>query len=190
MLGFGSGGRRRSEITNPYREDIGTEDFAAKGLLWVRLMETGTTGKSEVPHLPLKGRAARAVIGWIEATGIDADGKGGLLFRPVSEADRAPPRKLAPDAIQMILRHRLKLAGLPQDYATPHGLRGRVPDASRAGRRAAGGGDEAIAASIRDPGAEIRCRCRDHREPCNGFAGVILAKPLTTRDKTAARPRR
>ena len=119
MLGFGSGGRRRSEITALYRDDIGTEDFAAKGLLWIRLLETKTTRKSEAPRLPLKGRAARAVVGWIEAAEIAE----GPLFRPVSKSDRALARQLSPDAIRTILRHRLGLAGLPVDYATPHGLR-------------------------------------------------------------------
>ena len=119
MLGFGSGGRRRSEITALYRDDIGTEDFADKGLIWLRLLETKTTGKADAPRLPLKGRAARAVVGWIEAAAINK----GPLFRPVSQSDRVLTRKLAPDAIRTILRHRLRLAGLPEDYATPHGLR-------------------------------------------------------------------
>ncbi len=119
MLGFGSGGRRRSEITNLYRDDIGTDDYAARGLIWVRLLQTKTTGKADAPRLPLKGRAARAVIGWIEAAAITE----GPLFRPVSQSDRVLLRQLAPDAIRVILRHRLQLAGLPQDYATPHGLR-------------------------------------------------------------------
>jgi integrase len=119
MLGFGTGGRRRSEITNLYREDIGIEDYRSKGLIWVRLLETKTTGKADAPRLPLKGRAARAVVGWIDAAKITS----GPLFRPVSQSDRVLPRKLAPDAIRVILRHRLKLAGLPEDYATPHGLR-------------------------------------------------------------------
>jgi integrase len=119
MLGFGSGGRRRSEITGLQRDDISTEDFATKGVIWLRFMETKTTGKADAPRLPLKGRAARAVIGWIEAARIDS----GPLFRPISTADHALHRPLAPDAIRVILRHRLKLAGLPPDYVTPHGLR-------------------------------------------------------------------
>ncbi len=123
MLGFGSGGRRRSEITALNRDDISTEDHAANGLIWVRLLETKTTGKADAPRLPLKGRAARAVMGWIEAAEIEAGGTGGPLFRPVSRSDRALPRRLAPDAIRVILRHRFGLAGLPEDYATPHGLR-------------------------------------------------------------------
>jgi integrase len=45
------------------------------------------------------------------------------LFRPISTAENALTRRLAPDAIRVILRHRLILTGLPVDYATPHGLR-------------------------------------------------------------------
>ncbi|MGB5559174.1 MAG: tyrosine-type recombinase/integrase [Paracoccaceae bacterium] len=119
MLGFASGGRRRSEITALYRDDVGTEDYAAKALLWIRLLETKTTRRDDAPRLPLKGRAAHAVMEWITEAEIDS----GPLFRPVSKSDRALPRRLSPDAIRVILRHRLKLAGLPEDYATPHGLR-------------------------------------------------------------------
>lgn len=119
MLAFASGGRRRSELTSLHRDDIGTDDFAAQGLLWVRLLQTKTTTPTTAPRLPIKGRAARAVMGWIIAAAIDA----GPLFRPVSSAGRALPRPLAPDAIRTILRHRLTLAGLPPDHATPHGLR-------------------------------------------------------------------
>ena len=119
MLAFASGGRRRSEVTALNVEDIGRDDFAAKGLLWVRLIETKTTRKDQAPKLPLKGRAARAVVHWLEVTGITQ----GPLFRPVSKSDRPLPRRLASDALRTILRHRLVLAGLPVDYATPHGLR-------------------------------------------------------------------
>lgn len=119
MLTFASGGRRRSEVTALNVEDIGRDDFAARGLLWVRLLETKTTRKDQAPKLPLKGRSARAVVHWLEVTGIAT----GPLFRPVSKADRPLPRRLAPDALRLILRHRLKLAGLPEDFATPHGLR-------------------------------------------------------------------
>ena len=119
MLAFASGGRRRSEITALNVEDIDRGDFAVKGLLWVRLWETKTTQKDKAPRLPLKGRAARAVVRWLEETGVS----DGPLFRPVSRSGRALPRRLAPDALRVILRHRLRLAGLPEDYATPHGLR-------------------------------------------------------------------
>jgi integrase len=119
MLAFASGGRRRSEVTALNVEDIGLDDFAARGLVWIRLLETKTTNKDQAPRLPLKGRAARAVVHWLEVTGIAQ----GPLFRPVSKSDRPLPRRLAPDALRTILRHRLALAGLPEDFASPHGLR-------------------------------------------------------------------
>ena len=119
MLAFASGGRRRSEVTALNVEDIGRDDFTAKGLLWIRLLETKTTKKDQAPKLPLKGRAARAVAHWLEVTGITQ----GPLFRPVSKSDRPLPRRLASDALRTILRYRLQLAGLPVDFATPHGLR-------------------------------------------------------------------
>lgn len=49
--------------------------------------------------------------------------KDGPLFRPISKSDRPLSRRLASDALRSILRHRLRLAGLPEDFATPHGLR-------------------------------------------------------------------
>tara|TARA_R110002124_G_scaffold121948_2_gene280456 strand:+ start:1421 stop:2464 length:1044 start_codon:yes stop_codon:yes gene_type:complete len=118
-LAFASGGRRRSEVTGLNTEDIGLDDFAARGLVWLRLLDTKTTRQDEAPRLPLKGPAARALVHWIECAGLTK----GPLFRPVSRSDRPLPRRLAPDALRVILRHRLALAGLPPDYATPHGLR-------------------------------------------------------------------
>ncbi|MDO5703553.1 MAG: tyrosine-type recombinase/integrase [Paracoccus sp. (in: a-proteobacteria)] len=118
MLGWASGGRRRSEIAALNRDDIDATDFEA-GLIRIRLLTTKTTGAENAPRLPLKGRAARAVMGWIALAGIDK----GPLFRPVSLADRPLPRRLTPDGIREILRHRLTLAGFPPDFASPHGLR-------------------------------------------------------------------
>jgi integrase len=83
-------------------------------------VETKTTARDQAPRLPLKDRAARAVVHWLEMAEIG----NGPLFRPVSKSDRPLPRRLAPDALRTILRHRLGLAGYPQDFATPHGLRG------------------------------------------------------------------
>lgn len=119
MLAFASGGRRRSEVAALNVEDIALDDFKAKGLVWIRLLETKTTRRDQAPRLPMKGRAARALVHWLEVTKIT----DGPLFRPVSLSDRPLPRRLASDALRTILRHRLELAGLPADFATPHGLR-------------------------------------------------------------------
>lgn len=119
MLGWASGGRRRSEITGLMREDVSLKEFDEKGLVWISLLETKTTQKGETPRLVLKGRAAQALVHWIEVGEIE----DGSLFRPVSKADRVLKRRLSPDAIYQIVRHRLKLAGLPEGFASPHGLR-------------------------------------------------------------------
>ena len=119
MLGWASGGRRRSEIVALQRADLNLEDFDRDGLVWLQMVDTKTTAAGATPRLVLKGRAARAVVAWIDAAEIAE----GPLFRPISRADRVLARGLSPDAIYQILRHRLQAAGLPADYATPHGLR-------------------------------------------------------------------
>ncbi len=117
--GWASGGRRRSELTGMKREDVDLSAFDDKGLVWIRLLETKTTGKGQTPRLVLKGRAARTLVAWIDAAGIN----DGPLFRAISRADRPLKRGLSPDAIYQILRNRMQAAGLPADYASPHGLR-------------------------------------------------------------------
>ncbi|MCG7522399.1 tyrosine-type recombinase/integrase [Ruegeria sp. Ofav3-42] len=119
MLGWASGGRRRSEITGLGREDVSLKEFEKEGLVWLSLLETKTTSKGETPRLVLKGRAAQALVHWIEVGEI----RDGSLFRPISKADRVLKRRLSPDAIYQIVKHRLKLAGLPEGFASPHGLR-------------------------------------------------------------------
>ncbi|MBC9248492.1 tyrosine-type recombinase/integrase [Paracoccus sp. 11-3] len=119
MLGWASGGRRRSEISALNLDDIDSREFEAKGVLRVRLLTTKTTGPVAAPRLPLKGRPARAVTDWIRLAAI----LGGPLFRQISQADRVLTRRLGPDGIRDIIRHRLELAGYPPDFASTHGLR-------------------------------------------------------------------
>ena len=119
MLGWASGGRRRSEIAALNRDDIDAREFPEKPLIRIRLLTTKTTGPEAAPRLPLKGRAATAVMHWITLAGIER----GPLFRPVSLADRPLNRRIKPAGIAAIIRHRLDLAGYPPGFASPHGLR-------------------------------------------------------------------
>lgn len=119
MLAFASGGRRRSEVTALDRADIDLDAFDTSGLALIRLRQTKTTRPDQAPRLPLKGRPARALVHWIACARIE----DGPLFRPVSRADRPLPRRLSPDSVGIILRHRLDLAGLPAGFASAHGLR-------------------------------------------------------------------
>ncbi|MCZ0961005.1 tyrosine-type recombinase/integrase [Paracoccus benzoatiresistens] len=119
MLGWASGGRRRSEISALNLDDVDRREFEAQGLLRIRLLSTKTTRPDMAPRLPLKGRPARAVMAWITVAGIE----GGPLFRPVSLSDRVLERRLGPEGIREVVRHRLVLAGYPPDFASAHGLR-------------------------------------------------------------------
>lgn len=119
MLGWGSGGRRRSEIVALNRDDIDDREYAEAGLIRIRLLTTKTTGPERAPRLPLKGRPARAVMAWIQLAGIEK----GPLFRPVSLADRPLPRCLTAEGVREIVRHRLEMAGYPPGFASAHGLR-------------------------------------------------------------------
>lgn len=119
MLGWASGGRRRSEIVALNLDDIDMREFAGAGLIRLRLLSTKTTGQDQAPRLPLKGRAARAVMRWIAVARIEA----GPLFRPVSQADRVLDRRLTTEGLRQIVARRLELAGYPPGFASPHGLR-------------------------------------------------------------------
>lgn len=119
MLGWASGGRRRSEIVALNVEDLDLTEFDASGVIWLRLPGTKTTTRAKTPKLVLKGRAARAVVAWLDATGL----KQGPLFRRISRADTLGRNRLSPDGVALILRRLLKDAGLPEGWASPHGLR-------------------------------------------------------------------
>lgn len=119
MLGWASGGRRRSEIVALNRDDLDLSEWAAGGPVRLRLLTTKTTGPERAPRLPLKGRAARAVLDWLDAAGI----VDGPLFRPVSRTDRVLARRLSPGGMARIVQDRLARAGYPPGFASAHGLR-------------------------------------------------------------------
>nr|WP_111298268.1 tyrosine-type recombinase/integrase [Paracoccus saliphilus] len=119
MLGWASGGRRRSEIVALNRDDLDLTEWGAKGLIRLRLLSTKTTRVEAAPRLPLKGRAAQAVVDWLAVARIEQ----GPIFRPVSQADRVLDRRLTPEGLARIVRHRLQLAGYPPGFASAHGLR-------------------------------------------------------------------
>jgi len=115
MLGWASGGRRRSEITGLFVEDITLEG----DLIHIRLLETKTTAKGATPKLLLKGRAAHALTDWLHGAHLTK----GPLFRPISKSGTVLNRPLHPDAIRQILKRLLVKAGYPESFASPHGLR-------------------------------------------------------------------
>ncbi|MEY8880853.1 site-specific integrase [Donghicola sp. XS_ASV15] len=119
LLGWASGGRRRSEIAGLMYEDLELSDFAEEGLIWIQLVGTKTTQKGRTPKLVLKGIAARGLMDWLIASDIT----DGPLFRPISKSGRPLARPLSADGVYEIVKKRLSLAGLPRNFASPHGLR-------------------------------------------------------------------
>jgi len=119
LLGWASGGRRRSEIVSLDRRDIDLLAFDAKGLVWIQLPLTKTTGLGKTPKLVLKGQAARALVALIDATGITE----GPLFRRITRTGALGKNRLSGAAVSQIVKRLLVDAGLGADYASAHGLR-------------------------------------------------------------------
>lgn len=119
LLGWASGGRRRSEIATLRREDVDLGDFDSDGIVWLRLRDTKTTRQEQTPKLVLKGRAARAVTAWIDAAEI----RDGALFRKIGTTGRPGTRALSPAGIGQIVKRCLEQSGRGADFASAHGLR-------------------------------------------------------------------
>ena len=132
---WASGGRRRSELAGLRVEDLDLTNFAAAGAIALRLRETKTHKETAPPPLRLTGRAATALDLWLRASGV----KDGSVFRALTRPDRQGRAKvlergLTPTAIRAAFARLVKAAGLPDGYASPHGLRsGFVTEAARAG---------------------------------------------------------
>jgi integrase len=132
---WATGGRRRSELAGLRVEDLDRSAFAPDGTITVRLRETKTHNETAPPPLLLTGRAARALDLWLRASGV----KDGAVFRALTRPDRRGravvlDRGLTPTAVRAVLARMVKAAGLPEGYASPHGLRsGFITEAARAG---------------------------------------------------------
>lgn len=119
MLGWASGGRRRSEIAGLMRADIGLDDVTTSGVVWIALLATKTTRPGRTPRLVLKGPAARAVLAWIDAAGIT----DGPLFRRITRTGAVGGKALSAAGVGQIVKRLLQQAGLGADFASAHGLR-------------------------------------------------------------------
>lgn len=119
LLGWGSGGRRRSEIVSFNVEDLDLSDYPTRRLVWLRLLATKTTETGKTPRLVLKGMAATAVMEWLAVSGLS----DGPLFRKVTAQGTLVNRRLTADAVAQVIRRLIARSALPPGFATPHGLR-------------------------------------------------------------------
>lgn len=132
---WASGGRRRSELAALAYDDLDLGRFESDGVIVIRLQETKTHKEAAPPPLLIRGRAAKSLHLWLRASGV----KRGPVFRALTRPDRngdarVLDRGLSGTAIRAIFARLVNAAGLPDGYASPHGMRsGFITEAARAG---------------------------------------------------------
>lgn len=131
LTAFASGGRRRSEIANLRVEDIITEEPVEKlTCLTLRLGRTKTAAAEEDQTALLIGAPADALIHWLARAKITS----GPVFRGLDQWGNLKPRGLDPQSVNLILKSRLKAAGLNPALFSAHGFRsGYLTEAARQG---------------------------------------------------------
>ena len=115
LLGFSSGGRRRSEITQLQVEDIQKNKT---GYL-LTLKKSKTDQEQKGMTVPLNGLAATALSQWLNKTKI----KSGNLFRGIKTNNTLNDLPIDGSTINRMVKRRIKQANLnPTDYSA-HSLR-------------------------------------------------------------------
>lgn len=141
--GWSSGGRRRSELAALRVKDLDLSRFDRETLVTLRLPRTKTHQDAAPPPLVLRGRPARTLVAWLDASGI----RDGPVFRRVSretvgadglaQPGRVLKAGLTGEGIRLIVKQLIEAArpALGPDYdASPHGLRsGFLTEAARQG---------------------------------------------------------
>lgn len=136
MLGFASGGRRRSEIAGLRREQltveqpVSVEDDPPLPSLSIHLGRTKTSGTEDDEIVYLTGRPVEALNAWLTAAKIE----NGSVFRGIDRWGNVSRRPLDPKAINDIVKLRAGMAGLDPSEFSAHGLRsGYLTEAANRG---------------------------------------------------------
>jgi len=125
LVGFASGGRRRSELSNMCIEDLEKVDEGY--LMHIRQSKTDQEGQGHT--VPVFGEAAVALSEWLVKSGIRA----GYLFRGIKPNDSFF-KKLSGHGINEMLKNRIKAIGLNKEAFGAHSLRaGFITEAGRNG---------------------------------------------------------
>jgi integrase len=136
MVGFASGGRRRSEIAGLRKEQLTVEPpIAVEGgtplpSLSIHLGRTKTSGAEADEVVYLTGRQVDALNAWLVAARIET----GSVFRAIDRWGNVSRRALDPKAINDIVKLRATMAGLEAGEFSAHGLRsGYLTEAANRG---------------------------------------------------------
>ncbi len=122
MVGFASGGRRRSEIAGLRNDQLTIEAPITVGgapplpSLSIHLGRTKTSGKEDDEVVYLTGSPVDALNAWLAAAKIDS----GSVFRAIDRWETVSRRPIDPKAINGIVKQRAVRAGLnPEDQLMP-----------------------------------------------------------------------
>jgi integrase len=142
LVAFASGGRRRSEIANLRVEDIIVEEPVKVSLettalphnklacLTLRLGRTKTNTSEDDQTAILIGAPVDALNLWLTRAKITS----GPVFRGIDKWGNLKPRGLDAQSVNLILKSRLKSAGLDPALFSAHGFRsGYLTEAARQG---------------------------------------------------------
>ncbi|MBW9089828.1 site-specific integrase [Rhizobium wenxiniae] len=136
MVGFASGGRRRSEIAGLRVEQLAAEppidvaDGPPLPSLAIHLGRTKTTSGEEDDVVYLTGRPVEALHAWLAAAKIES----GSVFRRIARWGTVSRRELDPQSINLIVKQRAEMAGLDSGEFSAHGLRsGYLTEAANRG---------------------------------------------------------
>ena len=127
LFAFSSGGRRRCEVINADMSNL-TETSEGDYIYNLRESKTNKTGEDD--YKPVKGRAAKALRNWLEASGV----REGAIFRSVGKGGDIRGA-LSGNDVRRIVKKRAKLAGYDDDKFSAHSLRrGFVTEGAKQGK--------------------------------------------------------
>lgn len=125
MVGFASGGRRRSEIAGlrvdqlTFETPIEVPDGSPLPSVAIHLRRTKTSGAEHSEVVYLTGRPVDALNAWLAVARIET----GSIFRKIDRWGNISKRALEPGAINGIIKQRVAMAGLDAEEFSAHGLR-------------------------------------------------------------------
>jgi integrase len=112
------------------RADPKNVDSPLLPCLSIVLGRTKTGQADDDRRVLLLGRPVEALKNWLER----ADITNGAIFRSIDRWDAVGERALAPQSVNLIVKHRARLAGLDPRELSAHGLRsGYLTEAARRG---------------------------------------------------------